>query len=245
MDLERITREVEWQVLRDTRSKGAVNRRLDPGLTAATLPGALSLELLCPQCTPERVETLCRGARKQGAAAVTVLPAFVSAGRSALGGSMTALTAAIGYPWGSLTPAARTALTRDCLVSGADVVEIAFDMAALRSGRLGEEQLALEELGRLAASYGAALAVGVDLRLLERMEQVEVLTALRRTGAAMVSLRRCRDAGDVRLARELMGGQMAVKAAGPAEGLEEIRTLLRAGAAQVGVSDLTPWTDEK
>ena len=158
---------------------------------------------------------------------------------------MTALTAAIGYPWGSLTPAARTALTRDCLVSGADVVEIAFDMAALRSGRLGEEQLALEELGRLAASYGAALAVGVDLRLLERMEQVEVLTALRRTGAAMVSLRRCRDAGDVRLARELRGGQMAVKAAGPAEGLEEIRTLLRAGAAQVGVSDLTPWTDEK
>ena len=104
----------------------------------------------------------------------TVLPAFVSAGRSALGGSMTALTAAIGYPWGSLTPAARTALTRDCLVSGADVVEIAFDMAALRSGRLGEEQLALEELGRLAASYGAALAVGVDLRLLERMEQVDM-----------------------------------------------------------------------
>ena len=66
MDLERITREVEWQVLRDTRSKGAVNRRLDPDLTAATLPGALSLELLCPQCTPERVETLCRGGAETG-----------------------------------------------------------------------------------------------------------------------------------------------------------------------------------
>ena len=240
MDLERIKREVERQVLRGTRGKGSANPRLDPELTPATLPGALSLELLCPQCTPERVEDLCRRARQRAAAAVTVLPAFVPAGRSALGGSMTALTAAIGYPWGSLTSSARTALAKDCLAAGADVVEAAFDMAALRSGALGREQMALEELARLAAAYGASLSVGVDLRLLEEMEQVEVLMALRRTGAAQVSLRRCREAADVRLARELMGGQMAVKAAGPAEGVEEIRALLRAGAAQVGVLDFPP-----
>lgn len=236
MDLRRITNEVERQMLRSTRGK---IRRGDLLWTPSTVSGALSADVLCPLCTPERVEQVCREARRRSAAAVTLLPAFVSRGRELLSGSATVLTAAVGYPWGSLTPNARTALARDCLAAGADELEVALDQAAVKSGGLAREQEALGELVRLARSGGRTLSVLVDLRLLTESEQVEVLSALRRCGADLVTLRKCADPADVRLARELLGNQAAVKAAThQPEDYHLARALLEAGALRVGVSQL-------
>lgn len=236
MDLRRITNEVERQMLRSTRSKV---RRGDLLYTPSTVSGALSAEVLCPLCTPERVEQVCREARRRSAAAVTLLPAFVAQGREVLSGSATVLTAAVGYPWGSLTPKARTALAKDCLAAGADELEVALDQAAVKSGGLAREQEALSELVRLARSGGRTLSVMVDLRLLTESEQVEVLSVLRRCGADLVTLCKCADPADVRLARELLGNQAAVKAStGQPEDYHLAKALLEAGALRVGVSQL-------
>lgn len=234
MDRGEIILEVERQMLR------AARRRPDRGTflwTPAEASGALAAELLCPLCDPERVEAVCREARRRGAAAVTVLPAFVAQARRLLAGSATALVVSAGYPWGSLTSGARTALCKDCLAAGADELEAALDLAAVKSGRLAGEQEALGELVQLARSAGRALSVRVPLRKLTGAEQVAVLTALRRCGADLAVLDKCADPAEVALARELLGGQMAVAAStGEAEDFALIRSLLEAGALRVGVA---------
>ena len=234
MDRGEIISEVERQMLRSARRRPGRGTFL---WTPADADGALAAEILCPLCTPERVERVCRTARRRGAASVTLLPHFVPQGRRLLAGSATALTAAVGYPWGSLTSAARTALAKDCLAAGADELEISLDLAAVKSEALAGEQEALAELVRLARSAGRALSVRVPLRKLTEAEQVAVLTALCRCGADLAVLDKCADPADVALARELLGGQMAaVASTGEEEDFTLARALLEAGAMRVGVS---------
>ena len=101
------------------------------------------------------------------------------------------------------------------------------------------EPLPSGELVKLARSGGRTLSVLVDLRLLTESEQVDVLTVLRRCGADLVTLRKCADPADVRLAQELLGSQAAVKVAThQPEDYHLARSLLDAGALRVGVSQL-------
>ena len=66
-----------------------------------------------------------------------------------------------------------------------------------------------------------------------------MLSVLRRCGADLVTLRKCTDPADVRLARELLGNQAAVKAStGQPEDYHLAKALLEAGALRVGVSQL-------
>ena len=238
MELHEIVSAVEQQMLRAARGKGPGGGRAQRWPEPSTVPAAVSLELLSALCTQGLVEQACRQARLLGAAAVTLPPYFLPLGRRLLGGSPTLLTAAVGHPWGALTPRARTALAKDCIEAGADELEIALDLAAVKSGALAFERDALEELARLARSGGCALSVLVDLKALSAAELEQVLTAVRRCGAAGVALRRCTDPGDVHVARELLGEQAAVKASGPVKSFDEISSLLCAGAARVGVARL-------
>ncbi len=238
MELHEIVSAVEQQMLRAARGKGPGGGRAQRWPEPCTVPGAVSLELLSALCTQEQVEQACRQARLLGAAAVTLPPYFLPLGRRLLSGSPTALTAAVGHPWGALTPRARTALAKDCMDAGADELEIALDLAAVKSGALASEQDALEELARLAQSGGRVMSILIDLKVLSAGELDQVLTAARRSGAAGVALRCCTDPGDVRVALELLGGQIAVKASGPVKSFDGISSLLCAGAARVGVANL-------
>ena len=103
---------------------------------------------------------------------------------------------------------------------------------------LAKHRAALEELARLAQSGGRILSILIDFKTLSAAELEQVMTAVRRCGAAGIALRRCTDPGDVRVAMELIGEQAAVKASGPVKSFDEISSLLCAGAARVGVARL-------
>ena len=238
MERHEIVSVVEQQMLRAARGKGPGGGRAQRWPESSTVPGVVSLELLSALCTQGQIEHACRQARMLGAAAVTLPPYFLPLGRRLLSGSPTVLTAAVGHPWGALTPRARTALVKDCIEAGADELEVALDLAAVKSGALASERAALEELARLAQSGGRILSILIDFKTLSAAELEQVMTAVRRCGAAGIALRRCTDPGDVRVAMELIGEQAAVKASGPVKSFDEISSLLCAGAARVGVARL-------
>jgi deoxyribose-phosphate aldolase len=203
------------------------------------LAAVLDATLLRPDADDEDVVDLARHARQTGCAAVCVVPPRLAAAAAALGGGSTALAAAVAFPSGAATVPAKCFEALEALRLGATELDVVCDLSAVRRG----DVRALErEIGEVLARTPEAVHKFIlEVGWLPQGAWKKVGRVVRRLGPRFVKTGTGMHAGPVtplqvtRL-KEVVGPDVAVKAAGGIRELETAEMLVRAGASRLGTS---------
>jgi deoxyribose-phosphate aldolase len=199
-----------------------------------------------PDSGAEELAALCRRARALHVASVCVPPAHVAAAAEELRGSDVKVCAQVGFPSGRARTKAKLAEARQALAHGAGELELVLNTDALRAGDarfVRDELLALVRMARLGSANGGRgfvllkAVIGtalLDDRLKKLAAKIVELSefdfAQTGTGYGAVPA----TVHDVELLRECLPESVGVKACGGIETLDDVITMINAGAGRTG-----------
>ena len=236
MDIEAIRAAVEQEVYRyfARQDKGVAE------LPARDVIGTLEHSMLNPDTSEDTIRKGCALARKYAIAAVCVAPYYVPLAKELLTGSTVKVGTAIGFPHGCMSQRAKLAELRECTENGAEEIDVALNVLAIKSGRRMEAQRELEEL--LLAAQGKALIKAVfEHGIFTPDEKAQVLAMLRSAGVEYIKIQNMLSGHgarveDVQLAREILGRSIGIKIDGGIKTLAQAKSLLDAGATRLGLT---------
>lgn len=134
MELEKIISQVTELVMSKMSGESAVEISVRPSEVA----GRLEHSLLNPDMTWEQIQAGCDEAKKYRFANVCVSPYYVSRTVEYLKGSAVKVCAPVGFPHGAASTAAKLAEIRECIENGAEELDVAINMLAIKSGNLDD-----------------------------------------------------------------------------------------------------------
>jgi deoxyribose-phosphate aldolase len=215
--------------------------------TAKTLANWQSLAtvidhtLLKPDATRQQVEKLCDEAARYRFACAMVNPAWASLAVSQLDGTGIPVGVVIGFPLGaSLVSTLRqeaAALTR----LGVRELDMVLPIGELKSGNHHAVQRTIRSVVTVAHRNGALLKVILETCLLSTEEKLRASEIAIQAGADFIKTSTGFSTGgatvaDVALMRGVAGARAGVKASGGIRTLDQVRSLLEAGANRIGAS---------
>ena len=210
-------------------------------LTPEQLASLIDHTFLKPYGTPADIETLCEEAVRYRFAMVAVNPAETARCAALLKGSGVRTGAAIGFPLGQSTSAAKAFETRDVIAMGAGEIDMVINLRALQAG---DAALVLAEIADMAAACresGVISKVILETCYLSDDEKRSVCRMACEAGADFVKTSTGfgtagATVADIRLMREAVGPAMGVKASGGVRTLEDALAMIGAGATRIGTS---------
>jgi deoxyribose-phosphate aldolase len=199
-----------------------------------------------PDAGTEELVAICQRARDLHVASVCVPPAHVAAAAEELRGSDVKVSALVGFPSGRARTKAKLAEARRALADGAGELELVLNTAALRAGDVRlvrDELLALVRMGRLGSANGGRgfvllkAVIGtafLDDRLKKLAAKIVELSEFdfAQTGTGLGA--GAATVHDVELLRECLPENVGVKACGGIETLDDVVTMINAGAGRTG-----------
>lgn len=198
---------------------------------------------LRPQTTHEDIRLLCEQAVEFGFAAVCVMPSWVPLARAALDSldSSFALATTVGFPLGAHRTAVKVAEATQAVDDGATELDMVMNVGALLSGDTDAVQRDISAVVDLAHSRNAIVKVILENALLDDRQIALACRIAERSGADYVKTSTGFAAsgatvGDVRLMRQSVGPQVAVKAAGGIRSRSQALAMIDAGATRIGTS---------
>ncbi len=198
--------------------------------------------LLKPQATREQIEQLCREALEYGFASVCINPSYVRLAAGLLKGSSVTVCTVVGFPLGAHTPEVKAMETRQAIREGAGEIDMVVNIGALKGG---DNDLVYRDIKAVvdACLDGRAMCkVIIECALLTDDEKVRACQIARRARADYVKTSTGFSTGgategDVALMSEAVRGtRMGVKAAGGIRSLEDVKSMVQAGATRIGAS---------
>ena len=197
--------------------------------------------LLKPDATRDQIRAACREALRYGFAAVCVNPAWVPLCADELAGSPVKVATVVGFPLGAAMTEVKMHEAEAALRCGAREIDMVLQIGALRSGEYDVVKSEIQSVVELAHGAGALIKVILEAALLDDQQKAVACTLAKFAGADYVKTSTGFAAGgatahDVALMRATVGTEMGVKAAGGIRTLEDLRTMLRAGANRIGTS---------
>jgi deoxyribose-phosphate aldolase len=212
------------------------------------LAAILDSTLLRPDADDGDVADLARHARDAGCAAVCVLPSRLSAVSPLLDGSATAVAAAVAFPLGASTVAAKSFEALEAVRLGAGELDVVCDLSAVRRGDVKALEREMGEI--MARTPEAAHKFILEVEWLPRGAWGRLGRAVRRLQPAFVKTGTGFNAGPVSVEqvarlREAVGPDVAIKAAGGIRSLEAAERLVAAGAGRLGTSAAAGLLAEK
>ncbi len=210
-------------------------------LTAPRLAGMIDHTFLRAFGAPAEIERLCDEARRYGFAMVAVNPAETRRCVGLLAGSGVRTGAAIGFPLGQTTSAAKAFEIRDAIAEGAGEIDMVINIRALQGGG---EDLVYAEIAGMAQTCRAAGVISkviLETCYLTDAQKRRVCELALRAGADFVKTSTGFGCGgatveDVRLMRAAVGGRVGVKASGGVRTLDDALAMIAAGATRIGTS---------
>ena len=208
---------------------------------ASDLSGLIDHTLLKADATSVDIDKLCREAIEWRFASVCVNPTWVALAASALRGSGVAVCSVVGFPLGANTPDVKQFEARRAIFDGASEIDMVINVGSLKSG---DVRLVTDDIRGVVSACHAAGAVSkviIETALLTDEEKVTACTLAKAAGADFVKTSTGfgpggATAGDVALMRRVVGDEMGVKASGGVRDLEQVRTMVAAGATRIGAS---------
>ena len=204
------------------------------------VPKMLEHSLLTVGLTYEALVEECRLARNLQIAAVCVAPYYAGEAAVLLGGSSVAVCAAVGFPSALMSAEAKAADVRSCVLSGTGEIDLAINVAAVKSGNF-----ALAEKDFLCAVEAAqekALVKAVfEHGSYNDVEKEQVLTIIKRSGAGFIKIQNMTSghgarAEDIRFVRDVLGRDIKIKIDGGVKTLQKASELIAAGASRIGLT---------
>lgn len=196
--------------------------------------------LLRPDAVKEEITKLTDEAKKYKFASVCVNPAWVAHSAEQLAGTDVKVVTVIGFPFGATTPAVKAFEAKDAIANGADEVDTVINIGALKEKN---DELVLNDIKAVvdAASGKALVKVIIEACLLTDEEKVRACELAVQAGADYVKTSTGYSTGgavpaDVALMRKTVGDKIGVKASGGIRSLEDMNSMIEAGASRIGAS---------
>jgi deoxyribose-phosphate aldolase len=208
----------------------------------------IDVALLRGNATADDVRRVCANARKYHFAAVTLFPYWVSLAHRELHGSDVKISTVIGLPFGALSPLVKAAQVRQAIHDGASAVEVVVNVGELVGEHYDAIRREIHEVvnaGKMRAltEDGGEVAVMITLEtaFTTREQQRHVCDMLAEyRGDFIITNTGYANRGctveDILALREMIGPDLGIKAAGGIRTVEQVRTLVNAGANRVGTS---------
>jgi len=209
------------------------------GAVPADLAKLIDHTLLKPEATRAEVSALCEEARKHRFASVCVNTTWVPLCKALLSGTDVMVCAVVGFPLGAMTPTAKAYEAREAVRQGAREIDMVINIGALKSR---DYETVYEDICRVVKSSApAAVKVILETSALGHDEKVIACALSKLAGAAFVKTSTGFGKGgatveDVALMRELVGGDVGVKASGGVRTAEDVLKMAAAGANRIGAS---------
>ena len=224
-------------------ANGAV--RLGYSGSAAAVPDNLARfidhTLLRPTATADDIDRLCDEAVENRFAAVCINPCWVARAVRRLRGSGITVASVVGFPLGASSPEIKAMEARRALRDGAREIDMVINIGALKSG---DHELVRRDIAGVSDAcreVGALNKVIIEAAYLSDEEKVIACRLAQAARAHFVKTSTGFGPGgatveDVALMRQVVGGEMGVKAAGGVRTLEDARNMIAAGATRIGAS---------
>lgn len=213
----------------------------DIGAIESDIARLIDHTLLKPDATRKDIQKLCEEALKFGFASVCVNPWNVAQAAEILRGSEVRVCTVVGFPLGATLPQVKQFEAEEAIKLGAQEIDMVINIGALKSKL--DDAVEADIRGVATASHrgGAICKVILETSLLTTEEKVRGSLAAKNAGADFVKTSTGFSTGgataeDVRLMREVVGGELGVKASGGVRSLEDLQKMVEAGATRIGAS---------
>ncbi|WP_217581492.1 deoxyribose-phosphate aldolase [Lysinibacillus sp. GbtcB16] len=196
--------------------------------------------LLKAEAKKEQIEKLCAEAKQFNFASVCVNPTWVKQSSELLQGSDVLVCTVIGFPLGANTSAVKAFEVKDAIANGANEVDMVINIGALKDKNYDLVQADIAAV--VEAAKGSALVkVIIESCLLTDEEKVKACELAVAAGADYVKTSTGFSTGgataaDIALMRKTVGPDLGVKASGGVRSLEDMKSMVEAGATRIGAS---------
>jgi len=196
--------------------------------------------LLKPDATDDQIDALCREALQYRFASVCVNSCHIARCRGALAGSDTIACGVVGFPLGATTSAVKAYETQGIIADGAREVDMVINLGKLKSGDY--EYVKTDIAAVCDAADKVPVKVILETGLLTDSEIITGCVIAVLAGATFVKTSTGFGHGGateehVRLMRDVVGGNVGVKASGGVRDFETAARMIRAGANRIGTSN--------
>ncbi len=238
MELEGISQEILRRVREELNREERVKPKAE--IWYSDIPARLEHSLLNPDTGVAQIMDGCMLAKKYGIAALCVAPYHVAAAAEQLYGSRTAVCAAVGFPHGCMSTAAKVAEIRECTNQGAKEIDVALNVLAIKSKDFTGAKNDL--LACVDAANGRALVKAVfEHSLFTDDEKKYVLEMIPQCGAGYLKVQNMLSGHgarveEIRLVRSVIGDSVRIKIDGGVKTLEKAIELFDAGADRIGLT---------
>ncbi|BFH66757.1 deoxyribose-phosphate aldolase [Paenibacillus dendritiformis] len=196
--------------------------------------------LLRADAVKDEITKLTEEAKRYQFASVCVNPAWVSYCAEQLAGTPVKVCTVIGFPLGASTTAVKAYETADAIANGATEIDMVINVGQLKAGN--DDEVERDIAAVVEAAAGKALVkVIIETCLLTEEEKVRACEMAVKAGADFVKTSTGFSTGgatreDVALMRRTVGERAGVKASGGVRSLEDVNTMIEAGATRIGAS---------
>lgn len=195
--------------------------------------------LLKAFATDEDIVKLCEEAKEYNFKSVCVNPANVKLAKKCLENSDVLVCTVIGFPLGANTIETKVFETKDAIKNGATEIDMVINVGKAKEHDYNYIENEIRSI--VDASNGLTVKVIIETCYLTDEEKVEVCKAATRAKATFVKTSTGfgpsgANAHDVKLMKENIGPNMFVKASGGVKNLEDLETMVNAGASRIGAS---------
>ncbi|QFF99484.1 deoxyribose-phosphate aldolase [Psychrobacillus glaciei] len=196
--------------------------------------------LLKQNATKEQIEKLCEEAKKYTFASVCVNPTWVKLSAELLQESPVKVCTVIGFPLGASTSEVKAFETKNAIENGADEIDMVINVGALKDANFDFVKNDIVAVVN-AAKEKAIVKVILETCLLTNEEIIKASELSKEAGAHFVKTSTGFSTGGatvgaVKLMRETVGTDLGVKASGGVRSLEDLQTMVDAGASRIGAS---------
>jgi deoxyribose-phosphate aldolase len=197
--------------------------------------------LLRPDATAADVRKLCEEAREYSFASVCVNPYWVPFAASALTGSAVKVCTVVGFPLGANTTSIKVAETKEATRAGAQEIDMVLNVGELRGENNDAVRRDIEAVTAAAHHENAIVKVIIETALLDDRQKAVACTLAKNAGAEFVKTStgfstHGATVQDVALMRGVVGPEMGVKASGGIRTLDDLKSMVAAGATRIGAS---------
>ncbi|HEY1805879.1 MAG TPA: deoxyribose-phosphate aldolase [Terracidiphilus sp.] len=206
-----------------------------------SLAAVIDHSLVKAEATRQQVEVLCAEAARYRFASVVVNPVWTSTAVRLLEGTGLPVAATIGFPLGASLVSSMREEAAALIRLGARELGMVLPIGQLKSGDHHGVERAILAVATVAHDRGTVLKVNLETCLLTMQEKLRASEIAIQAGADFINTATGFASGgatpvDVALMRGVVGARCGVKAAGRIRTVEQVRTLLEAGANRIGSS---------
>jgi deoxyribose-phosphate aldolase len=211
------------------------------GLTRAAVAALIDHTLLRPEATASSILKLCDEARSHGFASVCINPYWIELAAGRLEESPVKVCTVIGFPLGANMTAIKVAETEAAIRAGAREIDMVMNIGEMCSGNDDAVGRDIQAVVEAAHAGGAIVKVILETALLDDDQKTAACLQAKKAGAEFVKTSTGfgpsgATAHDVALMRATVGPEMGVKASGGIRTLDDLKTMVAAGATRIWAS---------